>query len=344
MNRALVSEALNQIDNDLIDEASTYYERKPSILKTGNVVKRKPGRSKQRRFAWAVVCAAFVLSAAVFAVSRWSIREMMHSSGRAFPNGAENMVGTPDSYAEADTWGARVTEYLNDNVSIMACILVEGRNQYVVVPMDANPNDSVSVIGLTGDQTLKEYATAQHKELLFAGCYIGLAETNTKYSSTLHFERISDGEMKILIFVHRNSKPAKTEAMFTVQAWTEGRALEEQLDFSLPLQNAEHETFVLTPVNPGSVQGLQVGEAEVSITPMGVHVSFPFAPDEHERSYRMECNELQDYEGGTAFDDEMWHTQWFMGKGVITNSLTVTVYDMNEEIIGTIVFLKTPQK
>ncbi len=338
MNRRLISEALNQIDDGLIAEAATYLDRQADAATSSHVTRTPTYRKSYLRFALIAVCAGLVLTAAVFAVRYWGIREMLQSSGKDYPDGAEELLQQPNAYAETDTWNARITELMNDDHSIIACIMVNGGDQYVVVPMDANSYDSVSLIGLSGDQTLEEYAASKKKMLLFAGSYIGSSESKAKCSSFLHFERISDGEMKILICAQRNSDTEGTEVICTVSAWTEGRAAEEHLDFPLQLQDAKYETVVFVPNNPDSVPGIHVGEAEVTFTPLGVNVSFPIECEETKPPYRVECDELQDYGGGMVLDNETWRVQWFMGKGNIASTMTWRFYDKNDVLVGTIVF------
>ena len=54
----------------------------------------------------------------------------------------------------------------------------------------------------------------------------------------------------------------------------------------------------------------------------------------------MDCDELTDFDGGgfVLEDDGTWSTTLTMGKGNISNTLTVHFYDWDDQLIGDIVF------
>ena len=56
----------------------------------------------------------------------------------------------------------------------------------------------------------------------------------------------------------------------------------------------------------------------------------------------MDCDELTDFDGGgfVLEDDGTWSTTWTMGKGNISDTLTVHFYDWDDQLIGDIVFKK----
>ena len=120
----------------------------------------------------------------------------------------------------------------------------------------------------------------------------------------------------------------------------------ERLELPVALTEAASEAeMVFAPEDPNVVPGIQVGEATVTISPLGVSASWPETVTNEEAYYnimKIDFEELTDFEGGGSVlgDDGVWRNQISMGQGVVTDTLTVHYYDWDKQLIGDIVFKK----
>ena len=88
-----------------------------------------------------------------------------------------------------------------------------------------------------------------------------------------------------------------------------------------------------------------VHSVTVEETPLGWTVRFISEITDDvafENFKRMDCDELTDFDGGgfVLEVDGTWSTTWTMGKGSITDTLTVHFYDWDDQLIGDIIFKK----
>lgn len=363
MNRKLISKALGGIDDHFIAESMVYREANPRhsperTRKMGKYENRNAGHSHRRLFALVLAaCLVFSLAITAYAANLFGIREMFRTPYRELPEAVEPYIqqhtDAVQSYIPQNTeaareehWSARVTESLCDGTKILVTVTISGGDQYIVVPTDAMPSDTVGWIGLSGDQTLESYAQSQGKKLLLVGATLRRSEGLGIFTESQKFENSSPSEMYILVEADRTSSDPAGDAVCQVYAREAGSEAVERLELPFTLEEApKGEESILVPVTPDAIPGMTVGEATVTETPLGISVRWMETITDQDAHYdikKVEFDELTDYDGGglVQADDGNWYFQISMGKGEVTDTLTAHFYDWENQPIGDIVFKK----
>lgn len=362
MNRKLISKALGGIDEHFIAESMAYRgenaHRSPERnRKMGKYENRNAGHSHRRLFALVLAaCLVFSLAITAYAANLFGIREMFRTPYRELPESAEPYIQqhteAPESYNQQHTeavqeenWSARVTESLCDGTKILVTVTVSGGDQYIVAPTDAMPSDTVGLIGLSGDQTLENYAASQGKKLLLVGATLMRNEGLGIFTEAQKFENSSPSEMHILVESDRTSSEPAGDAVCQVYALEAGSEAVERLELPFTLAEVPKEESNFVPVAPDAIPGVTVGEATVTETAMGISVRWMETITDQDAHYdikKVEFDEITDFDGGglVQADDGNWYFQISMGKGEVTDTLTAHFYDWDNQPIGEIVFQK----
>ena len=191
-----------------------------------------------------------------------------------------------------------------------------------------------------------EYAAAQGKELLCVSASLRQNEELGIFTEAMTFVNFSDSQMCILVDATRSNGTMIRNAFCWAYAVN---AAGERVDtLQIPIELAEApvtEAGSFIPDNPTAIPGLTVHSVSVEETPLGWTVRFISEITDDvaiENFKRMDCDELTDFDGGgfVLEDDGTWSTTWTMGKGNISDTLTVHFYDWDDQLIGDIVFKK----
>lgn len=362
MNRKLISKALGGIDEHFIAESMAYRgenaHRSPERnRKMGKYENRNAGHSHRRLFALVLAaCLVFSLAITAYAANLFGIREMFRTPYRELPESAEPYIQqhteAPESYNQQHTeavqeenWSARVTESLCDGTKILVTVTVSGGDQYIVAPTDAMPSDTVGLIGLSGDQTLENYAASQGKKLLLVGATLMRNEGLGIFTEAQKFENSSPSEMHILVESDRTSSEPAGDAVCQVYALEAGSEAVERLELPFTLAEVPKEESNFVPVAPDAIPGVTVGEATVTETAMGISVRWMETITDQDAHYdikKVEFDEITDFDGGglVQADDGNWYFQISMGKGEVIDTLTAHFYNWDNQPIGEIVFQK----
>ena len=362
MNRKLISKALGGIDEHFIAESMAYRGENAHRFpernrKMGKYENRNAGHSHRRLFALVLAaCLVFSLAITAYAANLFGIREMFRTPYRELPESAEPYIQqhteAPESYNQQHTeavqeenWSARVTESLCDGTKILVTVTVSGGDQYIVAPTDAMPSDTVGLIGLSGDQTLENYAASQGKKLLLVGATLMRNEGLGIFTEAQKFENSSPSEMHILVESDRTSSEPAGDAVCQVYALEAGSEAVERLELPFTLAEVPKEESNFVPVAPDAIPGVTVGEATVTETAMGISVRWMETITDQDAHYdikKVEFDEITDFDGGglVQADDGNWYFQISMGKGEVTDTLTAHFYNWDNQPIGEIVFQK----
>ena len=323
----------------------------------GKYENRNAGHSHRRLFALVLAaCLVFSLAITAYAANLFGIREMFRTPYRELPESAEPYIQqhteAPESYNQQHTeavqeenWSARVTESLCDGTKILVTVTVSGGDQYIVAPTDAMPSDTVGLIGLSGDQTLENYAASQGKKLLLVGATLMRNEGLGIFTEAQKFENSSPSEMHILVESDRTSSEPAGDAVCQVYALEAGSEAVERLELPFTLAEVPKEESNFVPVAPDAIPGVTVGEATVTETAMGISVRWMETITDQDAHYdikKVEFDEITDFDGGglVQADDGNWYFQISMGKGEVTDTLTAHFYNWDNQPIGEIVFQK----
>ena len=351
MNRKLISRAISDIDSSFIEEAmcppvgkADHSPERASNM--GKYENKRIGVSSRRLVSLvAAACLVFALGVTVYALNLFGIREIFRAQNRELPESADPYIQQHTEAAASDDWSARVTESLCDPARVIVTVVVSGGDRYIVVPTDATPEHSAGIIGMEEDMTLGEYAAAQGKELLCVSASMRQNEELGIFTEMMTFESLSDSEMLILVDAKRGETVTAYNWVCCVYAVNEAGEL-EKLELAVELKEApvaERATFL--PEDPNVIPGITVTDATIEQTPLGWTVRIiSEATDQAalENVKWMACRELSYFEGGgfVLEEDGTWSTTWTMGKGNISDTLTVHFYDWDDREIGTMIFRK----
>lgn len=306
-----------------------------------------------RKLAALILAACLVLSLAVtaYAANLFGIRELFHTPYRELPEAAEPYIQQETAATEAEEgWSCAITESLSDNSTVMATVTIRGGDKYIVAPTDADPDQSVGIIGIADEQTLSEYAAAQGKKLLLVGASILKVGDEEIGGGSQRMENISESEMIILTKCRKTVPGSNLEAVCLVYAREEGsnEVQRVELPFVLSEAPAASEGVVYHPLKPYAIPGLTFGDMTVTETPLGYNIRMPATVTDWEalrNIMKVEIEGLTYGEGGGFMEDESgnFYFEALMCQGTLEDILFVHYYDCDQQPIGEIEFRKVIQ-
>ena len=292
-------------------------------------------------------CLVFSLAAAAYAANLFGIRELFRTPYRELPEAAAAYIQQETAATEAEEgWSCAITESLCDNATVMATVTIRGGDKYIVAPTDADPDQSVGIIGIAGEQTLSEYAAAQGKKLLLVGASILKVGGEEIGSGSQRMENISESEMVILTRCTKTVSGSNPEAVCRVYAREEGsnETQRVELPFVLSEAPATSEEMVYHPLNPNAIPGLTVRDMTVTETPLGYNIRIRATVTDQEASYNIMKVEIEGLTYGEGShgseDDGNWYFDAYMCQGTLEGILVVHYYDCDKQPIGEIEFRK----
>ena len=350
MNRKLISKAISDIDDSFIAESLSAPVTKaghtPERTKTMGKYENQRKRAGRRSVIGlaAAACLVFSLTVTAYAMNMFGIREMFRTQFRELPQTADpHIQHHTEATAAQEEWSARVTESLCDTGKILTTVSVSCNEKYILVSHDWTADDYVSVIGLEGTQTLREYAQEQGRTLLFVSASLMQNEHLGVFTETQNGINVSTTEINILVESGRTGEEAG-DAICKVYAW-DGVGEPKVLDipFSLEAAPSDNER-VFVPMEPNAIHGLTLGEATVKDTPLGLSVRWLVSvtsEDVWDLVMKVEIDGVTYREGGfVQADDGNHYFQFAMGEGTIGDTMIVHFYDWDKQPIGDITFVK----
>ena len=292
-------------------------------------------------------CLVFSLAAAAYAANLFGIRELFRTPYRELPETAVAYIQQETAAAEVEEgWSCAITESLCDNSTVMATVTIRGGDKYIVAPTDADPDQSVGIIGIAGEQTLSEYAASQGKKLLLVGASILKVGDEEIGGGSQRMENISESEMVILTKCSKTVSASNPEAVCLVYAREEdsNEVQRVELPFVLSEAPATSEGEAYHPLNPNAIPGLIVRDMTVTETPLGYNIRMPATVTDQEASYNIMKVEIEGLTYGEGShgseDDGNWYFDAYMCQGTLGDILIVHYYDCDKQPIGEIEFRK----
>ncbi len=344
MKRTLIEKALTGIDDRFVQESLEKITAENNVKSKAGKYEAPGAGGAGRKFLILVLaaCLVFALAAVAYAANVWGIREMFRTELRELPEAVVEDIQVHTETAAAEDWSARVTESYCDGSKILMTVAVSGGDRYVVVPAEEDTQSSVEVMGLSGAQTLEEYAREQGKELLFVGASLMHNEDLGIFTESQNHRSTSPTEMVILVESDRSNADPVESAVCWVHAWmADGTRKNLEIPFNLgaaPIQGEE----VYVPIDPDAIPGITVGNATVTKTSLGVTVRYQETVTDQEAAsniLKRESPELPGLMGG-FIEDGSREIILTMGQGEIPGKLTIRYYDDDKAYIGEIDFRK----
>ena len=312
----------------------------------------RQSKGTYRRLTALILAASlvFALALTAYAVNIFGIRELFRTEYRELPEAAEPYIQQETAAAKAEEgWSCVITESLCDNSTVMATVTIRGGDKYIVAPTDADPDQSVGIIGIAGEQTLSEYAAAQGKKLLLVGASILKVGDEEIGRDSQRMENISESEMVILTKCSKTVSASNPEAVCLVYAREEdsNEVQRVELPFVLSEAPAASEGEVYHPLNPNAIPGLTVRDMTVTETPLGYNIRMSAIVTDQEASYNIMKVEIEGLTYGEGShgseDDGNWYFDAYMCQGTLEGILFVHYYDCDKQPIGEIEFRKVIQ-
>lgn len=307
------------------------------------------GRYSRKKLLVLIPAACLLLSLMVtaYATNLFGLKELFNNANRELPEAAEPYIQQEDATARGDGWTCAVTESLSDSATIMATVKIDGGDKYIVVPTDAIPEeDTLSNIGLSGDETLQEYADAQGKKLLLVGARITKVGDEEIGNASQQMQNLSDSEMVILTKASKASSDENAEAVCMVYAREAGsdEVQRVEIPFTLNSAPAAEGEIRYRPVKPDAVPGVTLGDMTVTETALGINIRVmeTMTSEELYRNIMKVDIEGLDYsEGGAVLEsDGNWYFEANMCQGTLGDTVIMRYYDWDKQPIGEIEFQK----
>ena len=345
MNRKLVSKAISNIDNAFIAETMSppgvALDRAPErTIQMSKYESKKSKASSRRLFSLILAaCLVFAMALTAYACNLFGIRDFFTK----LPETADPYIQEHTETKAAEDWSARITESLCDENKVMVTVTVSGGDKYIIAPTDADPDTLAVNIGIEGDMTLGEYAAQQGKQLLFVGATLKQNDSLGGNGSQ-GFRNASDSEMTILITAEKTAALTENEIICHVYAVDE-EWNKLTLDIPFSLSEAPSEgmgTYV--PVDAEAIPGMIIGEATITETPLGISIRYMETITDEESFSNIKKVEFEGLvygKGGTVLEDDgNW---WFTVSGCtgdVGETLVARYYDWDDQLVGTIEFVK----
>ena len=332
------NKAMNGIDDRFL---SAWEERQKKIASLPEGKGKYEARPSHRRL-WVLVLAACLVIATVltaYAANFMGIREAMTGTLVQVSPGEAAYITPETAAAESDAgWSCALTESLYTGEKIMLSVTIRAGEEYILIPAYINGSYPVGEIGLSGDETLQEYADRLGKTLLKAEASMDFTDWDVNGQGIFPRSNGTNELTLILDSEHTLRGPETLTGTCTVYVWPLGQ--EEPTIETLPLSltaapEPEGDKQIFHPVVSDSVPGMLFQDGTLSKSLSGYRLQLPFTitdkglVDDYLKTY---CEELDlwgllDKSTGNVFYD------------IPTNDFgqaTIQIRNSDSEVVGTV--------
>mgnify|MGYP004661790793 FL=1 len=332
------NKAMNGIDDRFL---SAWEERQKKIASLPEGKGKYEARPSHRRL-WVLVLAACLVIATVltaYAANFMGIREAMTGTLVQVSPGEAAYITPETAAAESDAgWSCALTESLYTGEKIMLSVTIRAGEEYILIPAYINGSYPVGEIGLSGDETLQEYADRLGKTLLKAEASMDFTDWDVNGQGIFPRSNGTNELTLILNSEHTLRGPETLTGTCSVYVWPLGQ--EEPTIETLPLSltaapEPEGDKQIFHPVVSDSVPGMLFQDGTLSKSLSGYRLQLPFTitdkglVDDYLKTY---CEELDlwgllDKSTGNVFYD------------IPTNDFgqaTIQIRNSDSEVVGTV--------
>ena len=338
--------AIGDISDDKIEKASRALGYKKERRQTS----RLPIRMGRILSIAAVVALILALGAVAYAFNLFGLRELYANPNRGdMPEEAADLIVSQSAEVKGDGWSASMQETYCDEGTVLVTVHVSADAGYIVVPTDADLDSPLSVIGLSGEGTLREYAQKEGKTLLFVGANLDWESLGLN-SAGERFENASPQEMTIYVEGARNSDtgaPVDTVCTVVAVSWppeTQDPDTVVTERRELPITLAEGKSTPLglyTPADPLSLPGFELGELSLTQTPLGIELRLKMKTLDEEAAKNLLTLRLDGVEfHGAGTIDPNGYAVFSQGQGDFGESPVIRFLDWDKNTIAEVTFKK----
>lgn len=332
------NKAMNGIDDRFL---SAWEERQKKIASLPEGKGKYEARPGHRRL-WVLVLAACLVIATVltaYAANFMGIREAMTGTLVQVSPGEAAYITPETAAAESDAgWSCALTESLYTGEKIMLSVTIRAGEEYILIPAYINGSYPVGEIGLSGDETLQEYADRLGKTLLKAEARMDFTDWDVNGQGIFPRSNGTNELTLILDSEHTLRGPETLTGTCTVYVWPLGQ--EEPTIETLPLSltaapEPEGDKQIFHPVVSDSVPGMLFQDGTLSKSLSGYRLQLPFTVtdkglvDDYLKTY---CEELDlwgllDKSTGNVFYDIPIND---------FGQATIQIRNSDSEVVGTV--------
>ena len=338
--------AIGDISDDKIEKAS----RSLGYQKERRQTSRLPIRMGRVLSIAAVVALILALGAVAYAFNLFGLRELYANPNRGdMPEEAADLIVSQSAEDKSDGWSASVQETYCDEGTVLVAVHVSADASYIVVPTDADLESPLSVIGLLGEGTLREYAQKEGKTLLFVGANLDWEALGLN-SAGERFENASPQEMIIYVEGARNSDigtPVDTVCTIVAVTWspkTQGPDTVATERREIPITLTEGKSTLLgryAPADPHALPGFEFGELSLVQTPLGIELRLEIKTLDEEAARNLLTLRLDGVEfHGAGTIDPDGYAVFSQGQGEFGDSPVIRFLDWNKNTIAEVTFEK----
>ena len=332
------NKAMNGIDDRFL---SAWEERQKKIASLPEGKGKYEARPGHRRLWVLVLAACLVIAMALtaYAANFMGIREAMTGTLKQVSPGEAAYITPETAAAESDAgWSCALTESLYTGEKIMLSVTIRAGEDYILIPAYINGSYPVGEIGLSGDETLQEYADRLGKTLLKAEASMDFTDWDVNGQGIFPRSNGTNELTLILNSEHTLRGPETLTGTCSVYVWPLGQ--EEPTIETLPLSltaapEPEGDKQIFHPVVSDSVPGMLFQDGTLSKSLSGYRLQLPFTitdkglVDDYLKTY---CEELDlwgllDKSTGNVFYD------------IPTNDFgqaTIQIRNSDSEVVGTV--------
>lgn len=332
------NKAMNGIDDRFL---SAWEERQKKIAPLPEGKGKYEARPGHRRLWVLVLAACLVIAMALtaYAANFMGIREAMTGTLKQVSPGEAAYITPETAAAESDAgWSCALTESLYTGEKIMLSVTIRAGEEYILIPAYINGSYPVGEIGLSGDETLQEYADRLGKTLLKAEASMDFTDWDVNGQGIFPRSNGTNELTLILNSEHTLRGPETLTGTCTVYVWPLGQ--EEPTIETLPLSltaapEPEGDKQIFHPVVSDSVPGMLFQDGTLSKSLSGYRLQLPLTVtdrglvDDYLKTY---CEELDlwgllDKSTGNVFYD------------IPTNDFgqaTIQIRNSDSEVVGTV--------
>lgn len=332
------NKAMNGIDDRFL---SAWEERQKKIAPLPEGKGKYEARPSHRRLWVLVLAACLVIAMALtaYAANFMGIREAMTGTLKQVSPGEAAYITPETAAAESDAgWSCALTESLYTGEKIMLSVTIRAGEDYILIPAYINGSYPVGEIGLSGDETLQEYADRLGKTLLKAEASMDFTDWDVNGQGIFPRSNGTNELTLILNSEHTLRGPETLTGTCSVYVWPLGQ--EEPTIETLPLSltaapEPEGDKQIFHPVVSDSVPGMLFQDGTLSKSLSGYRLQLPFTitdkglVDDYLKTY---CEELDlwgllDKSTGNVFYD------------IPTNDFgqaTIQIRNSDSEVVGTV--------
>ena len=332
------NKAMNGIDDRFLSAWEERQKKNVPMPEGKGKYEASPGR----RRLWVLVLAACLVIATAFtayAANFMGIREAMTGTLEQVSPGEAAYITPETAAAESDAgWSCALTESLYTGEKIMLSVTIRAGEEYILIPAYINGSYPVGEIGLSGDETLQEYADRLGKTLLKAEASMDFTDWDVNGQGIFPRSNGTNELTLILDSEHTLRGPETLTGTCTVYVWPLGQKdpTTETLPLSLTAApEPEGDKQIFHPVVSDSVPGMLFQDGTLSKSLSGYRLQLPFTVtdkglvDDYLKTY---CQELDlwgllDKSTGNVFYD------------IPTNDFgraTIQIRNSDSQVVGTV--------